>query len=162
MPGAGLILERAGKCRGEERTPRAAVLPDCRFDVAASQRVGGFLVGSHLSSSLVEMKLALTQGEESQRSFQGGTMSHDRKVTYRTRVWDTDTEKRTSRFLCHHLAISPDIDWGMVHPRCRPGDSGGSPQRPLHTPHKPPRSRLAIRCVHKLFSSKRGASPELS
>jgi hypothetical protein len=35
-------------------------------DVAASQRVRGFVVGSHLFSSLVEMKLALSREEESQ------------------------------------------------------------------------------------------------
>ena len=50
-----------------------AVLPDCRLDVAASQPVPGFVVGSHLGSSLCEMKLALSRRQESQRTFQGGT-----------------------------------------------------------------------------------------
>ena len=48
MPTSGLILERAGESRREERTPLADLLPDGRFDVAASQRVRGFVVGSHL------------------------------------------------------------------------------------------------------------------
>jgi hypothetical protein len=34
--------------------------------------VSGFFVGSHLVSSFVEMKLALSQAEESQCTFQGG------------------------------------------------------------------------------------------
>ena len=38
----------------------ADILPDRRFDVAASQLVRGFVVGSHLFRSFVEMKLALT------------------------------------------------------------------------------------------------------
>ena len=44
----------------------ADILPDGRIDVAASQRVRGFVVGSHLASSFVEMKLALSLGQESQ------------------------------------------------------------------------------------------------
>ena len=60
-----------GKELREERTLLAAILPDRRFDVAASQRVRGFVVGSHLVSSFVEMKLALAQEEESQRTVHG-------------------------------------------------------------------------------------------
>ena len=48
------------------------VLPDRRFDVAASQPVRGFVVGSHLVSSFVEIKLALSQEEESQRTVHRG------------------------------------------------------------------------------------------
>ena len=52
-PRAGLVLKRAGEGRREERTLLAAVLPDRRLDVAASQRVSGFfVVGSHLGSYL--------------------------------------------------------------------------------------------------------------
>jgi hypothetical protein len=69
-----LIFERAGKGRREERTFLADILPDGRFDVAASQRVRGFVVGSHLVSSFVEMKLALSQEEESQRTVHGGNV----------------------------------------------------------------------------------------
>ena len=126
-----MILERAGEGRREERTLLADILPDRRFDVAASQLVRGFVVARslfdidrstaasdlrpsasfsvrnnpqripvntppvlpglrpriwphllrlvtngnvgqapcHLVSSLVEMKLALSQEEESQRTF---------------------------------------------------------------------------------------------
>src|SRR5437016_8675328 len=73
-PGPGLILERPREGRCEERTLLAGVLPDCRFDVAASQRVRRFVVGSHLVSSFVEMKLALSQEEESQRTAHGGNL----------------------------------------------------------------------------------------
>jgi hypothetical protein len=53
-PLAGLILERPREGRCEERTLLAGVLPDRRFDVAASQRVRWlFFVGSHLVSSFV-------------------------------------------------------------------------------------------------------------
>jgi hypothetical protein len=65
-----LILERAGEGRGEERTRLAAILPNRCFDVAASQRVRGFVVGSHLVFSFVELKVALSQEEESQRTVQ--------------------------------------------------------------------------------------------
>jgi hypothetical protein len=44
------------------------------FNVAAPQRVRGFVVGSHLVSSLLEMKLALSQEEESQRAVHGGSV----------------------------------------------------------------------------------------
>ena len=72
------ILEWAGEGRREERTVLADILPDGRFDVAASQRVSWFfLVGSHLVSSLVEMELALSQEEESQCTFHGGNGSQD-------------------------------------------------------------------------------------
>jgi hypothetical protein len=50
------------------------ILPDRRFDVAASQPVRGFVVGSHFVSSFVEMKLALSQKEESQRAVHEGNM----------------------------------------------------------------------------------------
>ena len=50
------------------RSPRSSL------DVVASQRILGFVVGSHLVSSFVEMKLALVQEEESQRTFQGGNV----------------------------------------------------------------------------------------
>ena len=76
-PRAGLILERPREGRCEERTLLADILPDRGFDVAASQRVRGFVVGSHLVSSLVEMKLALAQKEESQRTVHGGNASQD-------------------------------------------------------------------------------------
>jgi hypothetical protein len=72
VPLPGLILERSGEGRGKERTFLAGVLPDRRFDVAASQRVRWLFVGSHLVSSFVEMKLALSRAEERQRTFQGG------------------------------------------------------------------------------------------
>lgn len=42
--------------------------------VATSQCVRGLFVGSHRVSSSVEMKLALSQEEESQRTFQGGNV----------------------------------------------------------------------------------------
>ena len=70
----GLILEWAGEGRREERTFLTDILPDRRFDVAASQRVRGFVVGSHLVSSLVEMKFALAQEKESQRTVHGGNV----------------------------------------------------------------------------------------
>ena len=66
-PLPGLILEWTGEGRCEERTFLADILPDRRFDAASSQRVCGFVIGSHLSSSFVEMKLALSQEEASQR-----------------------------------------------------------------------------------------------
>ena len=71
---AGLILERPREGRCEERTLLADILPDRRFDAAASQRVRGFVVGSHLVSSFVEVKLALSQEEESQCTFHGGNV----------------------------------------------------------------------------------------
>ena len=40
-PRSGLVLEWAGEGRREERTFLADILPDRRFDVAASQRVRG-------------------------------------------------------------------------------------------------------------------------
>ena len=74
-PRPGLILERPREGRCEERTLLAAILPDRRFDVAASQCVCGlFFVGSDLGSSFVEMKSALSQEEESQRTVQGGNL----------------------------------------------------------------------------------------
>jgi hypothetical protein len=63
-----------GEGRYEARTILAAILPDHSFDVVASQRIRGFVVGSHLSSSFVEMKLALSQEEESQCTFHGGNV----------------------------------------------------------------------------------------
>jgi len=66
-PSAIRILERPREGCCEERTLLTDILPDCSLDVAASQRVSRFLVvGSHLVSSL---KVALSQGEESQRTF---------------------------------------------------------------------------------------------
>lgn len=53
-PRSVLILERPGEGRREEWTLLAGVLPDGRFDAAASQRTRGFVVGSHLVSSFVE------------------------------------------------------------------------------------------------------------
>ena len=47
-PGAGLILERTGEGRREERALLAGVLPDRRLDAAASQLVRGIVVGIHL------------------------------------------------------------------------------------------------------------------
>jgi len=38
VPGTGLILKRARKGRGEEWSVLAHILPDRRFDVAASER----------------------------------------------------------------------------------------------------------------------------
>jgi hypothetical protein len=73
-PSAGLVLEWAGEGRCEERAVLACILPDRGFDVAASQRVRGLFSSSHLVSSFVEMKLALSQEEESQRTFQRGNM----------------------------------------------------------------------------------------
>jgi hypothetical protein len=77
-PRSGLILERPGEGRCEERTLLAAILPDRRLDVAASQRVRGFVVGSHLVS-FVEMKLALSQEEESQCTFHRGNVGKGRR-----------------------------------------------------------------------------------
>ncbi len=57
MPGTGLILERSGEGRGEERSVLAQILPDRRLDVATSQRrcrSFGLLVGRHGVSSLCE------------------------------------------------------------------------------------------------------------
>ena len=71
-PRAGRIPERAGKGGREERTVGAGVLPDRRFDVAASQRVCGCLLVAILFPPLFEMKVALSQEKESQRTFQGG------------------------------------------------------------------------------------------
>jgi hypothetical protein len=73
-PRAGLILEGAREGRREEWALLADILPDCRFDVAASQRIRRLFVGSHLGSSFVEMKLALSQGEESQCTFHRGNV----------------------------------------------------------------------------------------
>ena len=50
-PRSGLILERPTEGRCEERTILAAILPDRRLDVAASQRVRWFVVGSHFRCS---------------------------------------------------------------------------------------------------------------
>ena len=61
----------------------ADILPDGRIDVAASQRVRGFVVGSHLASSFVEMKLALSLGQESQCAFHGGNLSQRPWPAYR-------------------------------------------------------------------------------
>jgi len=74
VPRPGLIFERPREGRCEERTLLAGVLPDRRFHVAALHRVRGFVVGSHLVSSFVEMKLALAQEEESQRTVHGGNV----------------------------------------------------------------------------------------
>jgi hypothetical protein len=71
-PGAGLILERAREGRCEERAFFTGILPDRGPDVGTSQRVSWFVVGSHLVSSFVEMKLALSREEESQCTFHGG------------------------------------------------------------------------------------------
>ena len=76
-PRPGLFLERAGEGRREEGAILADILPDRRLDVAASQPVRGFVVGSHFVSSCVEMKLALSQEEESQRTVHGGNASPD-------------------------------------------------------------------------------------
>jgi hypothetical protein len=73
-PLPGLILERPREGRCEERTLLADILPDGRFDVAASQRIRGFVVGSLLVSSFVEMKSALSQEEESQRTVHRGNL----------------------------------------------------------------------------------------
>ncbi|MBY0247491.1 MAG: hypothetical protein K2Q17_07475 [Nitrospiraceae bacterium] len=72
-PCSGLILERAGEGRCEEQIILADILPDRRFDVAGSQRVRGFVVGSHLVL-FVEMKLALSQEEESQPTVHIGNL----------------------------------------------------------------------------------------
>ena len=53
-PCAGLILERAGEGRREEGTLLAGVLPDRRLDVAATQPVRWFVVGSHLFPPLLK------------------------------------------------------------------------------------------------------------
>ena len=58
--------------RREEKSVLADILPDRRLDVTASQPVRGFVVGSHLVSSFVEMKLALSQEGERQCTFHGG------------------------------------------------------------------------------------------
>ena len=52
-PSAGLVLEWPGEGRCEERSLLAFILPNRSLDIAASQRVSGFFVGSHLVSSLV-------------------------------------------------------------------------------------------------------------
>lgn len=70
-PLSELILERRGKGRRKERVLLTDVLPDRGLDVATAQRVSGFLVGSHLVSSFIEMKLALSEEEESQRTVHG-------------------------------------------------------------------------------------------
>ena len=69
-PSAGLILDRAGEGRCEERTLLTDILPDRRFDVAASQPVRGFVVGSLLVSSLVR-----TQISYARHPGRGGTVS---------------------------------------------------------------------------------------
>ena len=51
-PRARLIPERPREARREERALLADILPDRRFEVAASQRVRGFVVGSHHVSPL--------------------------------------------------------------------------------------------------------------
>jgi len=66
-----MILERQGNGRRKERFLLTDVLPDRGLDVATAQRVSGFLVGSHLVSSFIEMKLALLEEEESQRTVHG-------------------------------------------------------------------------------------------
>jgi hypothetical protein len=72
-PSAGLVLEWPGEGRCEERSLLAVILPDRGLDIAAAKRVSWFLVvGSHLVSSFVEMKLALSREEESQCTFHGG------------------------------------------------------------------------------------------
>ena len=43
-PRTGLIFEWAGEGRCEERTLLTDILPDRRFNVAASQRVRGFML----------------------------------------------------------------------------------------------------------------------
>lgn len=74
-PRAGLILERSGEARREERAFLADVLPDRGFDVPAPERVRWFLVRSHPDSSFVEMKVALSWEQESHCTFQGGNTS---------------------------------------------------------------------------------------
>ena len=74
-PGAGLILERPGEGRCEERPLLADVLPDRGLDVATSQRGRrsfGLLVGRHLVSSLCEMKVILSREEERHRTVHRG------------------------------------------------------------------------------------------
>ena len=73
-PRARPILERPREGRREERALLTDILPDRRFDVAASQLVRGFIFVSHLVSSFVEMKLALSRVEESQRTVHGGNV----------------------------------------------------------------------------------------
>jgi len=78
-PCARLVFERPTEGRCEERSVLTDILPDRGFDVAAAQCVSGFFVGSHLVSSFVEMKLALSQEEESQCTFQGGNRGKGRR-----------------------------------------------------------------------------------
>ena len=67
------VLEWPRKGRCEERSFLTDILPDRGLDVAASQRVSGFfLLVAILFPPLFEMKLALSQEEESQCTFQGG------------------------------------------------------------------------------------------
>ena len=73
-PGLGLILERPRESRGEERTFLADILSNRCFDVTASQRVCGLVVGSHLVSSFIEMKLALSPEEASQCTVHRGNL----------------------------------------------------------------------------------------
>jgi len=47
-PCARLILEWPGEGRREERSFLADILPNCGLDVAASERLSWFFVGSHL------------------------------------------------------------------------------------------------------------------
>src|SRR6476660_6260898 len=72
MPRSRLILERAREGCREKWTLLAHILPDRRFNAAVSQGSCELVVGSHLVSSFVEMKLALAQEEESQRTVHGG------------------------------------------------------------------------------------------
>ncbi len=77
-PRAGLVLERTGERRCEERTLFDGILPDRRLDVATSQLARGLFVGRHRVSSLVEMKWALTQEEESPRTVHRGSTTRRR------------------------------------------------------------------------------------
>ena len=61
-PRAGLILEGAREGRREEWALLADILPDCRFDVAASQRIRRLFVGSHLGYSFVENEVGSLTG----------------------------------------------------------------------------------------------------
>ena len=78
-PDTRLISEWTGERRREKRTVLALVPPDRRLDGAASQRVHRFVVGTHLVSSSVEMKVVLTQEAESQRTVHGGNIKHDQQ-----------------------------------------------------------------------------------
>jgi hypothetical protein len=81
-----LILERSGKRCCEEEALPAGVLSNRVMYVVASQRVCGFLVGSHLVSFFVELRLSLALGGDPMRSSRMQSSRREREAEVVTGV----------------------------------------------------------------------------